>query len=155
VNDAATLPLHKKPWVQTTLLVIGTIIIAYGMVYFEIIRRAHAAYDRGEALYAKGQFRQALWEYQECQEFYQPPHNKWNDLSEAKEWECRARLNDWAPPEGPLDEDIRVTRSQIYNKYQSALAVITPQPDTTYNPIPNTPPQPKKGAKKPAKSATK
>ncbi len=127
---------YKKPAIQNTLLVLGTLIIALGMVYFEVVRRAHAAYDRGEALFAKGQYRQAMWEFQECQEFYQPPHTRWVDLSEKREWECRARLNDWAPPEGPLDEDIRVTRAGVYSKYQAALSQITPQPDTSYNPIP-------------------
>jgi len=155
VTEGQPTPWYKKPAIQNTLLILGTLIIAYYMAYFEIIRRAHAAYDRGQALYEKQEYRKALWEFEECQEFYQPPHSRWVDLSEKREWECRAYLGDWTPPEGPLDEDIRQSRAPIYSKYQAELVQIAPVPDSTYNPMPLTPAEQKaadpkgKKAKKP------
>jgi hypothetical protein len=152
VNDEAPKPWYKKQGFQNAALIIGTLAIAYGLAVFEVVRRAHNAYDRGEALYAKKQYRQAMWEYQECQEFYNPPHTQWIDKSEAREWECRATLGDWVPPEGPLDADVRQMYPQVYAKYQAALSQITPVPDVTYDPMPAiTPTVPGKGAKKGAK----
>jgi len=143
-------PWFKKPAVQNILLILATLAIAYGMAVFEVARRAHAAYDRGESLYEKKQYRQAMWEYQECQEFYNPPHTSWIDKSEAREWECRAILADWVPPEGPLDADVRQIHPEIYAKYQTVLAQVTPVPDTSYDPMPVVTPisTPIKGAKK-------
>ena len=106
--------------------------------------------------YAKKEFRKAMWEYQECQEFYSPPHTHWIDLSQAREWECRAYLSDWVPPEGPLDADVRQIHPETWSKYQTALAQITPVPDATYDPMPAVTPQPPtKGAKKAAKGGGK
>jgi hypothetical protein len=155
VTDETPKPWFKRPAVQNMLLILATLAIAYGMAVFEVVRRSHAAYDRGEALYNKKQYRQAMWEYQECQEFYNPPHTQWIDKSEAREWECRAILGDWVPPEGPLDADVRQLHPLVYAKYQTALVQITPVPDASYDPMPMATPiqpgKPVKGAKKSAK----
>ncbi len=150
MSDETPMPWYKKPGFQNAALILATIAIAYGLAVFEVARRAKAAYERGEDLYAKKQYRQALWEYQECQEFYNPPRTRWIDKSEAREWECRALLGDWVPPEGPLDADVRQIHPQVYAKYQVALSQITPVPDTTYDPMPMaTPiPTPKPGKKR-------
>jgi hypothetical protein len=129
-------PFYKWEGFKTGVTVIVTLLIAYGMANLEILRRAHNAYERGEAHYAQKQYKEAMWDYQEVQEFYTPPHNKWVDLAAEKEWLCRAYLGDWVPPEGPPDADVRILRPD-YPKYQAEVAQITPVGDTSYTPSPN------------------
>ena len=88
------------------LPVIFVLIAAYSMANYEIIRRAQAAYEKGENLFAIKHYKEAMWDYQEVQEFYDKPHNQWLELAEEKEWICRAYLNDWVPSEGPLNIDV-------------------------------------------------
>lgn len=119
--------------------VLLSVSVIYGMALFELWRRARAAYQRGEAYFEKGDFRRAMWEYQEVQEFYQPPRWKWVERAEAREWECRAYLNDWTPPEGPLDADVRREHPDIYEKYRERLMQITPVPEKSEDPMPEIP----------------
>jgi len=100
------------------------------------LRRAHNAYQRGEAHFALKEYKQAMWDYQEVQEFYYLPHSHWVDEAAEKEWICRAYLGDFVPPEGPLDADVRTTRPD-YAKYKDEIATITPVGDTSYTPSPN------------------
>jgi hypothetical protein len=134
-DSKAKVPFYKWEGFKTGMTVVVTLLIAYGMANLEILRRAHNSYERGEAHYAQKEYKQALWDYQEVQEFYYLPHNKWVDLAAEKEFLCRAYLGDWVPPEGPLDADIRTTRPD-YPKYQAEVAVITPVGDTSYTPVP-------------------
>jgi hypothetical protein len=103
----------------------------------EVLRRARAAYLRGEVEFAQKHYKQALWSYQEVQEFYALPHSHWVDDAAQKEWICRAYLGDFIPPEGPMDADVRQSR-QDYEKYKSVIASITPVGDSTYSPSPLT-----------------
>jgi hypothetical protein len=135
-------PEKSNGWF-TASIIIGTLLVAYGLANLEIIRRAHDAYDRGEAHFAKKEYKQAMWEYQEVQEFYYLPHTQWVDKAAEKEWMCRAYLGDFVPVEGPLDADLRTepTRNgqpNDYPKYQAEIAQITPVGDTSYYPAPMT-----------------
>ncbi|HJT25100.1 MAG TPA: hypothetical protein VJ873_11035, partial [bacterium] len=133
-------PLNQKgemgKGLLTALLIVGTLLIAYGMVNLEVIRRARNAYERGEAHFAQKLYKQAMWDYQEVQEFYYLPHTHWVDDAAEKEFICRAYLGDWIPPEGPLDADVRQTRAPEYEKYKAEVAQITPVGDITYQPAP-------------------
>ena len=128
----------QKGWLKSALLIIGTFLVAYGMANLEVIRRAHNAYERGEAHFADKKYKQAMWDYQEVQEFYYLPHTHWVDQAAEKEFICRAYLGDWIPPEGPLDADVRQTRAAEYEKYKAEVAQITPVGDSTYQPAPLT-----------------
>jgi len=130
------IPFYKWDGFRTGVIAVVTLAIAYGMANLEILRRAHDSYQRGEAHFAQKQYKQAMWDYQEVQEFYYLPHNKWVDLAAEKEWICRAYLGDFVPPEGPLDADVRNTRAD-FPKYQAEIAQITPVGDTSYTPAPN------------------
>lgn len=135
---------------KTALVIMGTLVLMYLMANLEIIRRARNAYNRGEEHFAQKMYKQAMWDYQEVQEFYYLPHTHWVDQAAEKEFICRAYLGDWIPPEGPLDADVRQTRAAEYAKYQAEVAQITPVGDSTYNPAPLTTFEknpPKKGAK--------
>ena len=155
-TDNRQVPFYKRGGLVTAALIVGTLLIAYGMANLEVIRRAHAAYQRGEEHYADKKYKEAMWDYQEVQEFYYLPHTKWVDMAAEKEWICRAYLGDFVPPEGPLDADNRTlpTRNgkpNDYLKYKDEIAKITPVGDTTYQPAPLTPLEknpPKKAAKK-------
>ncbi len=46
-------PFFKKQGFKTASIIIGTLLIAYGMANLEIVRRAHAAYQRGEGHFAE------------------------------------------------------------------------------------------------------
>jgi len=130
-------PFYKRPGVQTALLVVVTLLIAFQMARMEVVRRAKAAYHRGEKNFAERKFREALWDYQEVQEFYYVPKSKWVDMAAKREWECRAYLGDWVPPEGPLDADVRTLRPD-FAQYKDVIATITPVGDVTYQPAPPT-----------------
>lgn len=135
-GNTTKISLNQKGTVKTAILIVVTLLIAYGMVNLEIIRRAHNAYERGEAHFQQKMYKQAMWDYQEVQEFYTPPHTHWVDLAAEKEFICRAYLGDWIPPEGPLDADVRQTRAAEYEKYRAEVAQITPVGDSTYQPAP-------------------
>ena len=141
----SSIPFFKRAGVQTAILIVVTLLIAFQMARMEVMRRAKAAYKRGEALYEKKSYREALWNYQEVQEFYYVPKSKWVDMAAKKEWECRAYLDDFVPPEGPMDADVRQLRPD-YAQYKDAIAQITPVGDTTYQPAPLT--EAEKDAKK-------
>jgi hypothetical protein len=130
-------PFFKRDGFKTAGLIIATLLIMYGMANLEVIRRAHAAYERGEAHFQDKKYKEAMWDYQEVQEFYYLPHTHWVDLSAEKEFICRAYLGDWIPPEGPLDADVRVLRSD-FEKYKDEVAQITPVGDSSYQPAPLT-----------------
>jgi hypothetical protein len=134
-DSKQNVPFYQWEGFKTGMTVLVTLAIAYGMANLELLRRAHNAYERGEALYEQKQYKEAMWDYQEVQEFYTPPHSKWVDLAAEKEWLCRAYLGDWVPPEGPLDADVRTLRPD-YPKYQAEIAQITPVGDTSYAPSP-------------------
>ena len=138
-NEREQVPFFQKQGFKTASIIIGTLLIAYGMASLEIIRRAHAAYQRGEDHFAQKMYKQAMWDYQEVQEFYYLPHTHWVDQAAEKEFICRAYIGDWIPPEGPLDADVRVTRSAEYEKYKAEVAQITPVGDSSYIPAPLTP----------------
>jgi len=130
-------PLLKRSGFRTALTIVAVFLIAYGMANLEVIHRAHAAYMRGEEAFAQKKYKQAMWNYQEVQEFYYLPHSHWVDQAAEKEWICRAYLGDWIPPEGPLDADVRTLRGD-YQKYKDEIAQITPVGDSTYQPAPLT-----------------
>lgn len=129
--------MEKKPQsgFKTAAIIILTFLSAYGLANLEVIRRARASYMRGEEFFVKHQYKQAMWAYQEVQEFYLLPHSHWVDDAAEKEWICRAQLGDFIPPEGPLDADIRLTRPD-YQKYKAEIAQVTPTGDITYDPAP-------------------
>jgi hypothetical protein len=135
--------LEKEPsglsegW-KTGLVIVGTLLLMYLMANLEIVRRARNAYNRGEEHFNQKMYKQAMWDYQEVQEFYYLPHTHWVDQAAEKEFICRAYLGDWIPPEGPLDADVRQIRAAEFAKYQSEVAQITPVGDTSYNPAPET-----------------
>lgn len=137
-SNASELKSMTNEGLKVTLVVVGTLLLMFLMANLEIARRARAAYLRGEAHLAEKKYKQALWDYQEVQEFYYLPHTHWVDQASEKEFICRAYLGDWIPPEGPLDADVRQIRSAEYAKYQPALAQITPVGDSSYNPAPPT-----------------
>ncbi len=137
INDEQPSFFQKKGF-RTAMLIVATFAIAIGMAYLEVIRRAYNAYERGEAHFQDKKYKEAMWDYQEVQEFYTPPHTHWVNLAAEKEFICRAYLGDWVPPEGPLDADVRQTRAAEYGKYQAEVAQITPVGDTTYQPAPLT-----------------
>ena len=130
--------IFKSQGFITGLAIVGCILVAYGMANLEVVRRAHNAYERGEAHFKDKKFKEAMWDYQEVQEFYMLPHTHWVDDAAEKEFICRAYLGDWIPPEGPLDADVRQTRADEYNKYRAEIAQITPVGDSSYNPAPPT-----------------
>ncbi len=143
-NESVIAPPGLSSGWKTALAITVTLLLAYGLANLEIIRRAHAAYDRGEDHFAKKEYKQAMWEYQEVQEFYYLPHTQWVDKAGEKEWICRAYLGDFVPVEGPLDADLRTepTRNgqpNDYAKYQAEVAQITPVGDSSYYPAPMTP----------------
>ena len=138
VTDNAQDSLFPGPGWKIAGVIVGTLLIAYGMANLEVIRRAHNAYERGEAHFNQKMYKQAMWDYQEVQEFYMLPHTHWVDQAAEKEFICRAYLGDWVPPEGPMDADVRQTRSAEYEKYKAEVAQITPVGDTTYTPAPLT-----------------
>ena len=138
VTEDNNWPFWRRKGFQTACLIVGTLLIAYGMANLEVVRRAHAAYERGQKEFQAKRYKQAMWDYQEVQEFYYLPRTHWVDLAAEKEFICRAYLGDWIPPEGPMDADVRKTRSAEYEKYKDELAQITPVGDTTYNPAPPT-----------------
>lgn len=127
----------KKP----ILIILGlgavgalTLLIFLGVTFnavsnTENIKRAQATYEKGELLFKQANYRKAMWEYQMVSEFYSKPHTTWMDLAQEKEWTCRALLNDWTPPEGPLDKDVRLLHPDLYNKYKVKLLQITPVPE--------------------------
>lgn len=96
---------HKKKnfwartWVQNTAIIIMTAGVAYGMAAYEIVRRARLAYQEGEVLYAQGEYRKALWSYQEVLDFYTRPSSQWVDRAEAKVALCEDQLKDEDPVE--------------------------------------------------------
>jgi len=129
---------RKFQGLKTASIIVGTLLVAYGMANLEVVRRAYNAYNRGEAHFAEKKYKEAMWDYQEVQEFYYLPHTKWVDLAAEKEFICRAYLGDWVPPEGPMDADVRQTRAPEFEKYRAEIAQITPVGDTTYTPVPLT-----------------
>lgn len=136
-NNGLT-PFFMRQGFKTAALIVGTLLIAYGMANLEVIRRARGAYLRGEEHFKDKKYKEAMWDYQEVQEFYYLPHTHWIDLSAEKEFICRAYIGDWVPPEGPMDADVRVTRAGEYEKYKAAVAQITPVGDGGYSPAPLT-----------------
>jgi hypothetical protein len=114
-------------------------VVLYGLPALEIIRRARDAYGRGEAEFAQKHYKQAMWAYQEVEEFYYLPHTSYVDKAQEKEWICRAYLGEWIPPEGPMDADMRKLYPDIYQKYKSEVDAITPVGDSTFQPAPLTP----------------
>jgi hypothetical protein len=152
VNEPAGVSFGFSSGWKTALAIIATLLVAYGLANLEIIRRAHAAYDRGEAHFAKKEYKQAMWDYQEVQEFFYLPHTQWVDKAAEREWFCRAYLGDFVPPEGPLDADdrtlpLRNGQPNDYPKYKDEIAQITPVGDTSYNPAPLTTDEKKAEAK--------
>lgn len=133
-NTTQTTEKKNSGW-KTAIIIVLTFLSAYGLANLEVIRRARNAYLRGEAHFAKHEYKQAMWDYQEVQEFYYLPHSHYVDDAAEKEWICRAKLGDFIPPEGPLDADVRKTRPD-YPKYAAEIAQITPTGDITYNPAP-------------------
>ena len=129
----------KRDGFKTALIIVLTLLSAYGLANLEVIRRAKAAYLRGEEELAKvpPHYKQAMWNFQEVQEFYALPRSHWIDDAAKQEWICRAHLGDFIPPEGPMDADVRQTRPD-YQKYKDLIAQITPTGDPTYNPAPPT-----------------
>jgi hypothetical protein len=130
-------PFFKRDGFKTAGLIVATLLTMYGMANLEVIRRAHAAYERGEAHFQDKKYKEAMWDYQEVQEFYYLPHTHWVNLSAEKEFICRAYLGDWIPPEGPLDADVRVLRPD-FAQYKDEVAQITPVGDSSYQPAPPT-----------------
>lgn len=137
-NGGGKVPFFKKKGIQNAALILGTILVAYGMANLEVVRRARASYMRGEADFAAKKYKQAMWNYQEVQEFYYLPRTHWVDEAAEKEFICRAYLGDWVPPEGPMDADVRQLRPD-FQKYAAEVAQITPVGDTSYEPAPLTP----------------
>ena len=137
----------KRDGFKTAMIIVLTLLSAYGLANLEVIRRARAAFLRGEEEFALRHYKQALWNYQEAQEFYALPRSHWVDDSAKKEWICRAYLNDFIPPEGPMDADVRQLRPD-YEKYKAEIAQITPTGDPTYNPAPLTDVEKKQAKKK-------
>ena len=100
-NEKEPSSIFKRQGFRTAAVIVGTLLIAYGMANLEVIRRARAAYLRGEDEFAKKEYKQALWDYQEVQEFYYLPHSSYVDKAQEKEWICRAYLGDWVPRGAP------------------------------------------------------
>lgn len=141
-DNISPAPVKSNGWL-TAFVIIGTLLVAYGLANLEILRRAHDAYNRGEAHFAAKQYKLAMWDYQEVQEFYLLPHSQWVDKAAEKEWICRAYLGDFIPTEGPMDADLRTEPTRDghptdYPKYKDEIAQITPVGDTSYEPAPLT-----------------
>ena len=92
----------------------------------ENIERAQKCYEEGEGLFNQKNYKEAMYRYEEVSVIYNKPHSKWLDLAQEKEWICRAYLNDWVPPEGPLNGDMRLRQSNLFEKYKAELVKITP-----------------------------
>jgi|GEM_PF-1182260 len=137
VGGVISLPYIKTNFWKNACLIGVTLLAMYEMANFEVIRRAYNAYNRGEAHFADKKYKEAMWDYQEVQEFYYLPHTHWVDLAAEKEFICRAYIGDWIPPEGPLDADVRTLRPD-FQKYKDEVAQITPVGDSTYQPAPPT-----------------
>ena len=97
----------------------------------EKMARAQAYYEKGEALFKQKDFKEAMWNYEMVGEFYSKPHTNWLDLAQEKEWICRAYLGDWTPSKGPTDGDVRVLQLELFEKYKTELASITPIPQSS------------------------
>ncbi|HTC20797.1 MAG TPA: hypothetical protein VK859_08115 [bacterium] len=137
VSGIASLPFIKKQGFRTAIIIVVTLLTMFLMAQLEVIHRAYNAYGRGEAHFQDKKYKEAMWDYQEVQEFYFLPHTHWVDLSAEKEFICRAYLGDWIPPEGPLDADVRTLRPD-FAKYKDEVAQITPVGDSSYQPAPPT-----------------
>jgi hypothetical protein len=151
VSEGEPIPFFKRDGFKTARVIVGTLLIAYGMANLEIIRRARATYLKAEEDFGQKRYKEAMWSYQQVQEFYMLPRSKWVDMAAEKEFICRAYLGDWIPPEGPMDADVRTLR-QDYPKYAAEVAQITPVGDSSYQPSPQTmqeknPPKPGKKKK--------
>jgi hypothetical protein len=70
------IPFLKRQGFKNTALIVGTLLIAYGMANLEVVRRARAAYQRGEEAFAQKKYKEALWSYQDVQEFYYLPRTR-------------------------------------------------------------------------------
>lgn len=86
-----------RVWFQNTIIIIFTAGIAYGMAAYEIVRRARLAYQEGEVLYAQGDYRKALWSYQEVLDFYTRPSSQWVEKARSKVEVCEGKLKDEDP----------------------------------------------------------
>ena len=150
-NNSQMTENQKSGW-KTAVIIVLTFLSAYALANLEVIRRARASYLRGEEFFAKHEYKQAMWSYQEVPEFYYLPHSNWVDEAAEKEWICRAELGDFIPPEGPLDADVRKLRPD-YQKYAAEIAQITPTGDITYNPAPPSPAEQKNMAKQAKKKS--
>jgi len=87
---------------------------------------AEKCYEQGEAFFTQKKYKEALWSYEEVNEFYSKPHTNWVDQAEEKEWICRAYLNDWTPSKEKTIGDMRQLKPHLYDKYKNELMVITP-----------------------------
>jgi hypothetical protein len=137
-TDSRQVPFFKRQGFINAMTIVGTLLIAYGLINLEVVRRARAAYLRGEKKYTEQKYKEAMWDYQEVQEFYYLPRTHWVDLAQEKEWICRAYLVDWIPPEGPMDADMRKLHPEVFEKYKNVIAQITPVGDRSYQPAPPT-----------------
>lgn len=91
--------LWSRTWFQNTIVILLTAALAYGMAAYEIVRRARVAYREGESFYSQGEYRKALWSYQEVLDFYTRPHSRWVDRAQEKVALCEDRLRDEDPVE--------------------------------------------------------
>ncbi len=96
-EDQKKKSLWSRTWFQNTMIITLTAGIAYGMAAYEIVRRARVAYQEGEDLYAQGEYRKALWSYQEVLDFYTRPSSRWVDRAQAKVALCEDKLKDEDP----------------------------------------------------------
>jgi hypothetical protein len=92
----------------------------------QIAAGAEKCYEQGEAFFNQKKYKEALWSYEEVNEFYSKPHTNWSDLAEEKEWVCRAYLNDWTPSKEKTVGDMRQLKPHLYDKYKTELISITP-----------------------------
>src|SRR5258708_3078018 len=116
----------KNHRLQTALIIVVTLLAAFLLANLEVLRRAHNAYERGEVHFADKKYKEAMWDYQEVQEFYYLPHTHWVDPAVEQEFICPAYIGDCIPPEGPLEADVRQTRAPAYEKYKGHVATSTP-----------------------------
>ena len=91
--------LWARVWFQNTMIIIFTAGIAYGMAAYEIVRRARLAYQEGEVHYSQGDYRKALWSYQEVLDFYTRPSSQWVEKARSKVGLCEVKLKDEDPVE--------------------------------------------------------
>ena len=96
-DDEPKKSLWSKTWFRNVALVLVTAVIAYGMAAYEIVHRARVAYHEGEELFSQGEYRKALWSYQEVLDFYTRPHSRWVDRSREKISLCEDKLKDEDP----------------------------------------------------------